>query len=498
MLHEAIASRAAKDTNNEISLLRVENDMVAAFFDSLARFSETFTHAFVEDLRRDVDTLVSTLFYSAGELVLFWTYMLVLLRKLDQQSTSFFSAIQLLKTLIARVQDDAGAPKHEFTVFFEKHLFRSYCQLISDDSAKRAFVCELLYAHTQHDLALRIRTVQSLKASVKNEEALYACYAFMIAHESTFNEEWFDVFLYYALIGLVSPKPYVRVYSLSVLNSIARFNPDGLLDLTEKVLALVRPRPLDTDDHWEIKTQCLVFACNMLRHLASKGSAPKEEVQSPTTLPKKPGSKGSQAAQQLDRNHAKKLTTDNLAIVEHAFNAHAPKSVQKLGLFELQDLLPDFKALYPTYVEILVTVEPDVRRFILSEEEAGNSQDIYFALGSKSLTYQVKSDVNHFDRATLAHALCDLVLGRGMDSLEKAHMEVLHLCTNGPLGGMQAESWFKVFARLKEYLFVAICDPELYEDSLELLSRFFTAEQLRLHVFEEAKEIFPKTLQILF
>jgi hypothetical protein len=46
------------------------------------------------------------------------------------------------------------------------------------------------------------------------------------------------VFLYYALIGLANPKTYVRVYSLNILNTIAKHNPESIMDITEKVLVL--------------------------------------------------------------------------------------------------------------------------------------------------------------------------------------------------------------------------------------------------------------------
>jgi len=55
-----------------------------------------------------------------------------------------------------------------------------------------------------------------------------------------------------------------------------------------------------------------------------------------------------------DKNSIK--TNLNLAIdiVNNCFNLDAPKSVQKIGLFKLQNLLPDFKVLYQLYLDVLV------------------------------------------------------------------------------------------------------------------------------------------------
>ena len=94
---------------------------------------------------------------------------------------------------------------------------------------------------------MRIKVVQSLKKHLKSDEVVYACHAFLICNEETFNEQWFDVFLYYALIGLSNPKVNIRVYSLNVLNTIAKFNAESILDITEKILNV------SSEKHWEIK-----------------------------------------------------------------------------------------------------------------------------------------------------------------------------------------------------------------------------------------------------
>jgi hypothetical protein len=101
----------------------------------------------------------------------------MLLRKLSPLSTSFYQTLQFCKQLAKRVIEDADAPKDNF---FIKHLYRAYVQLMKEDPAKRSFICELLYAHTQHDLALRIKVVQDLKKLIKEEETLYCILAYLI------------------------------------------------------------------------------------------------------------------------------------------------------------------------------------------------------------------------------------------------------------------------------------------------------------------------------
>ena len=58
-----------------------------------------------------------------------------------------------------------------------------------------------------------------------------------------------------------------------------------------------------------------------------------------------------------DKNVIKKNLNLGIDIVLKCFSVNSPKSVQKLGLFELQPLLNDYKVLYQPYVEVLIQID---------------------------------------------------------------------------------------------------------------------------------------------
>lgn len=66
------------------------------------------------------------------------------------------------------------------------------------------------------------------------------------------------MFLYYALIGLSNTRVNIRVYSLNILSTIAKHNPEAMLEVAEQVLGLA------DEQFWEIKTQSLEFATTIL------------------------------------------------------------------------------------------------------------------------------------------------------------------------------------------------------------------------------------------
>lgn len=440
----------------------------------------------------------------------------MVLRRLSPIEGSFTNTMMFCKQLAVKIYQDEESPKSEFTKFFTKHLFKNYCALIRECPNKRQQICELIYAHCQHDLQLRIKIIQSLKKYLASDELVYACQAHLLAQEEEFNEQWFDVFLYYALIGLSSQCTNIRVYSLNLLTTIASKNADSMIQVADKV-ALLSSEPF-----WEVKAQCLEFATVMLTQLRSLSHllAQKDELKAKQPdKPKDPSSQSNGGASSLqatsgagkgmagsapggaDRNQVKNALQTSVEIIKKCFNKDAPKSVQKLGLFKLQPLLNEYKLLYPGYVEVLVGIDQEIKQIVLSEEPIRTGEEIYFSLGSVSFNYKLKSDLANFDMILLANSLIDCIITNELESLEREHMQIFNICcsSKAELGQSSTqEAWQKVFSKLKNYLLVSICDPEICQDSLIILHNFLTADGLKYHIYSEIKDVFVKSLELLY
>lgn len=63
------------------------------------------------------------------------------------------------------------------------------------------------------------------------------------------------------------------MYSLNILNTIAKHNLESIMDVTSKIKALC------INPHWEIKAQCLLFGCNMLRKLRAYSYLLKQQIE---------------------------------------------------------------------------------------------------------------------------------------------------------------------------------------------------------------------------
>lgn len=149
----------AQDFSAEFSQLKIENDLVYTLFNEINRLSDAFAFNFVEMLKQDLDSLIPSLFFSVTETVTFYTYMLILLRRLQPVDGAFTNTLVFCKMIADRITNEEGSPLEDFNKFFRRHLFRQMCNLIKECPNKRQQICELIFAHCAHDLQLRIKVV---------------------------------------------------------------------------------------------------------------------------------------------------------------------------------------------------------------------------------------------------------------------------------------------------------------------------------------------------
>jgi len=88
----------------------------------------------------------------------------------------------------------------------------------------------------------------------------------------------------------------------------------------------------------------------------------------------------------------------------------------KIGLFELQNVLGDFKLLYKDYIDCFITIEQDVRDIVLGKML--KNEEIHFSIGYNSFTYVFKSKPELFDRISMAASLSEQILESQLENLE--------------------------------------------------------------------------------
>ena len=142
----------------ELQQLKIEGDLVTSFFDNVDRMSDSVLFNFIEDIKKDIDLILQILYNSTNEMIVFFTYLLILLKKLNPIDNSFANAMHMIKNLVKEINDDSlnqqpsGGYQKDFNKFFMSHLLRNYCSIITESANKRQHICELIYTHCTHDL----------------------------------------------------------------------------------------------------------------------------------------------------------------------------------------------------------------------------------------------------------------------------------------------------------------------------------------------------------
>jgi hypothetical protein len=190
-------------------------------------------------------------------------------------------------------------------------------------------------------------------------------------------------------------------------------------------------------------------------------------------------------------------------IINNCFNLDAPKSVQKIGLFKLQGLLPDYKLLYPLYIAVLIQTDYEIKQIILSDAPIQAGEEIFYSFGNGSFNYKLKSDVANFDEYLLANSLIELLINKGYDSLSKEHMQIFMICCgkdpdNTINMGINADNWTKFFQKFKDFLLVSICADDLVDEALEILHNFLTSPALKFMAYEESKQSLLRSIELLY
>jgi len=83
-------------------------------------------------------------------------------------------------------------------------------------------------------------------------------------------------------------------------------------------------------------------------------------------------------------------------------------------------------------------------------------------------------------------------------------MQIFMLCIGNNAQGLNqsqnADSWFKVFQKIKDFILIAICDEELVNDTLVILHQFLTSPALKFQVYdyEDCRDQLQRSIELLY
>lgn len=107
-LNDKITTFMMSCKDEELQALKIENDMVTSFFDSVGRLQDSSLYGFIEELKKDIEVIMQILYNSTNEMVCFFTYLSVMLRQLNPIDHSYTNVVAMCKNLAREINEEVA------------------------------------------------------------------------------------------------------------------------------------------------------------------------------------------------------------------------------------------------------------------------------------------------------------------------------------------------------------------------------------------------------
>jgi hypothetical protein len=166
--------------------------------------------------------------------------------------------------------------------------------------------------------------------------------------------------------------------------------------------------------------------------------------------------------------------------------------------------LESYPSLLPSYVTAFLGQPTGLRtRLLQKTPEKQGPNRIAYVMGTSSRLYDEVSITDRWPALAVAKAFADLVgaqkEGSQLDHFEPEHMETLASCMP-ECGEPLTNDWLDIFQMVKNYLFLALLDPDLHPSATDLIRRFWMtpSEHVSGGAVEDSKKTLLQTLRILY
>jgi len=390
------------------------------------------------------------------------------------QSAAYAVAIETFESLGRWIyQRD---PKASLPLFCDFALFK-LGNILKGHPYKRLGILRILYAFSPHDTLSHVQCIKRLQAIIPDLQTFIGCLTIMATLETNLDASLLDLYLYYATIGLGMPSPRLRAGAAAVLSALYPLS-DGLISpLLPQLQALAV-----SETWWEIRAHLLSLSSSILGYSnSSRDPATEEGDIEPNT----------------DDSAA-------ISIVDDIFTTNENKSIRQWGLVSLARAVGYSEAISSRYLEVLLSLDSESRRFILNLDNSEDSVRKISLPSSTGMAFVIEPIVSRMNTLCLVRALESHIIRDKLERLDMAMMETLHACVasvaqygndegdGGPISG----PWLDIFTGLKDFILVALCDPETVFDATGLLKQYILFSPLKETVITDNK--FLNTMRLIY
>lgn len=366
-------------------------------------------------------------------------------------------------------------PKASLPLFCDFALFK-LGGVLKGHPYKRLGILRILYGFSPHDTLSHVQCIKRLQSIIPDLQTFIGCLTIMATLETNLDASLLDLYLYYATIGLGMPSPRLRAGAAAVLSALYPLS-DGLISpLLPQLQSLAV-----SESWWEIRAHLLSLSSSILGYSTSSRDPATEEGDDAQTNPDDAAA---------------------ISIVDDIFTTKENTSIRQWGLVSLARAVGYSDAISARYLEVLLSLDSDARKFILNLGQKEDSVRKISLPSSTGMAFIIEPIVSRMNPLCLVRALESLIIRDKLERLDMAMMQTLHACVAAvscsddenvcPIQG----PWIDIFTGLKDFILVAVCDPECVADATGLLSHYIRYSVLKESVISDNK--FLNTMRLVY
>ena len=349
-------------------------------------------------------------------------------------------------------QDGRGKQNQETVqMYFTNFTLPHFVPMLRNSGNKRSALLSIAYGFCIPSIEQHKAMIKTVQELVDDQRTfLYCLTAFSTLEGPNLqNQKLLDLYTYYCSIAVGMPSPSLRAAALSVLCLIAPYCPDEISNLFARFQSMA-----DEDTWWEVQAQLVVLASILLGMF-------------PVT----------------DERHEAPMK-----VLTKLFTTKTYIGVQKAGLSHLASVLKTHPSVLKVFVDVLLTVPEEDRLLLLSPPVTNEMMDDEQAVGEAEMgkVGDLRLSSSHgnggsgiplyslpllWDGAGVAQQICNRILENQADNLEVEDAQVLASAVSTANLDDNANAWVSIFEKMRDYLYVALCDVNCCGMAVAILQR---------------------------
>lgn len=393
------------------------------------------------------------------------------------QSAAFAVAVETFESLGRWIyQRD---PRAALPLFCDFALFK-LGRILTEHPYKRLGILRTLYAFSPHDTLSHVQCIKRLQAIIPDLQTFVSCLTIMATLETNLDASLLDLYLYYATIGLGMPSPRLRAGSAAVLAALYPLSEGLVSPLLPQLQALAA-----SETWWEMRAHLLTLSSFILGSSAASSRDPATEEDARVVGP------DDEAA---------------ISIVDDIFSARENSSIRQWGLVSLARALGYSDAVSARYLEVLLSLDSDTRKFLLNLDQPDDAIRKISLPSSTGMAFVIEPIASRINPLCLIRALESLIIKEKLERLDLGMMQTLHAClvtvsrfaadSEGDEAGAIKGPWLDIYAGLKDFILVGLCDSECVSDATGILSQYIRFSVLKESVVGDNK--FLNTMRLVY